>query len=160
MAKLLKLILLLLVPLILLITLVSFETGILPYKMYVMKTSSMYPTIPAESLVIVHTNQYHVGQVVTFVEQKSIVTHRLIAINPNGTITTKGDANRSVDPWHVPKSSIIGGVISAPPMLGFLIIYLKNPLGDLSILFGLLFLWQAWLFIKEIDNNQSNLVIN
>ena len=121
-----------------------YETGNLPYRMYVVHTGSMYPTIPPESAVVVREHEYHVGQVVSFVEHGNVVSHRLIAVHPNGTITTKGDANPTADPWHVPVSNIIGGVVAAPRHLGYLLTYLRLPEGAASILLALLCLWQIW----------------
>lgn len=121
-----------------------YETGNLPYRVYVVHTGSMIPTIPPESAVVVREHEYHVGQVISFVEHGNVVSHRLMAIHPNGTITTKGDGNRTADPWHVPISAIIGGVVAAPRHLGYLLTYLRLPEGAASILLALLCLWQIW----------------
>ena len=107
-------------------------------------TGSMSPTIAAESAVIVEEHDYHVGQVVTFTEDGQTVTHRLISINAQGMITTKGDANATADPWHVPKSQIIGGVVTTMPEVGYWPEYLKSPLGLASVLLALLACWQIW----------------
>jgi signal peptidase len=121
-----------------------YETGNLPYRVYVVHTGSMYPTIPPESAVVVREGDYRVGQVVSFVEHGNVVSHRLLAIHPDGTITTKGDANATADPWHVPVSNIIGGVVAAPRHLGYLLTYLKLPTGAASIVLALVCLWQIW----------------
>jgi signal peptidase I len=133
-----------LVPLLLVAGLGIFASGVLPYKVYVLHTGSMSPTIPPKTAVIVHEHQYHVGQVVTFVENGETVTHRLISINANGIITTKGDANATVDPWHVPKSQIIGGVVTTMPEVGYWLVYLKHPVGLASVVLALLVIWQIW----------------
>ncbi|HEY2480310.1 MAG TPA: signal peptidase I [Solirubrobacterales bacterium] len=125
------------------------ETGSLPYRVYVVHTGSMIPTIPPESAVIVREGEYHVGEVVSFLEHGDVVSHRLMAISPDGRITTKGDANRTADPWHVPTSNIIGGVVAAPKHLGYLLTYLRYPAGAASILLGLLCLWQVWALAGE-----------
>jgi signal peptidase I len=107
-------------------------------------TGSMAPTIPPKSAVLVRQGAYHVGQVVTFTEDGQTVTHRLVSIDARGLITTKGDGNATADPWHVPKSQIIGGVVTTVPELGYWLIYLKNPIGLASVLLTLLVLWQIW----------------
>jgi signal peptidase I len=119
-------------------------TGSLTYRLYAVKTGSMTPLYPAKSLVIVQVGSYRVGQVVTYVKDSGLVTHRLMAINANGTITTKGDANQTADPWHVKRSAIVGGVIYGLPMAGYWLVYLKNPLGlgslaDLVVIIWLIF---------------------
>lgn len=127
-----------------------YETGHLPYRVYVVHTGSMYPTIPSESAVIVRENRYRVGQVVSFTEHGEVVSHRLMAIRPDGTIVTKGDANPTIDPWHVPASNIIGGVVAAPRHLGYLLTYMKTPQGAMSILATLLCLWQIWALAGDL----------
>ncbi|MDQ1571100.1 MAG: signal peptidase [Actinomycetota bacterium] len=120
--------------------------GVLPYRIYVVHTGSMDPTIPSTSAVIVRTGEYRIGQPVSFVEQGEVITHRLVRIHSDGTIDTQGDANATIDPWHVSKSAIIGGVVAAPAHLGYWLVFLRNPLGLLSIVFGVLASWQLWSF--------------
>jgi len=142
--KRLKKVLLVSVPLLVIAAVAVFVSGVLPYKVYVLHTGSMTPTVPSKSAVIVHEHQYHVGQVVTFTEDGETVTHRLISINAAGLITTKGDANATADPWHPPKSDIIGGVVATMPKVGYWLVYLKSPLGAGSVLLAMLAIWQIW----------------
>jgi signal peptidase len=123
--------------------------GVLPYRIYVVHTGSMDPTIPSTSAVIVRTGEYAVGQPVSFVEQGEVITHRLVRIHSDGTIDTKGDANATIDPWHVSKSAIIGGVVAAPAQLGYWLVFLRNPFGLISIAFGVLVCWQLWALSGE-----------
>lgn len=123
--------------------LVIYLTGSVPYRVYVIHTGSMTPAIPSRSAVLVHVGSYHVGQVVSFRVHGETVTHRLVAINANGTIVTKGDADQSVDPWRAPRSSIVGGVVLAPHFVGFALLYLRTAPGAASILLALLVLWQT-----------------
>lgn len=129
---------------------VLLETGKVPYRVYVVHTGSMSPGIPPESAVVVREGQYRVGEVVSFTEHGEVVSHRLEAIRPDGTIVTKGDANRSVDPWRIPTSNVIGGVVAAPRHLGYFLTYLKTPQGAGSILVTLLCLWQIWSLAGEL----------
>ena len=145
----LKVVLLLLVPLTALAAFVVVASGALPYRVYVVNTGSMTPTIPSKSAVIVREHQYHVGQVITFTEDGHTVTHRLVLISSSGLTTTKGDANRSVDPWHVPTREIIGGVVAAPRQVGYWLVYLKNPVGLASLLLSLLVCWEIWSFAGD-----------
>jgi signal peptidase len=134
------------------------QAGSLPYRVYVVHTGSMIPTIPPESAVVVREGDYHVGEVVSFVEHGNVVSHRLMAIHPNGRITTKGDANRTADPWHVPASNIIGGVVAAPRHLGYLLTYVRSPLGAASILMALMCLWQVWALARAISEQRPEAV--
>jgi signal peptidase len=114
------------------------------YKLYVVHTGSMEPTDPVGSLEIVHVGHYRVGQVVSFRFHGETIGHRLLSINQDGTITTKGDANRSADPGHPPKSSVIGEVVTDIPGLGYLLFYVQRPLGIASIILVLLIALLLW----------------
>ena len=48
------------------------------YKVYVIHTGSMTPTIPSRSAVLVHKGHYHVGQVISFQTAAGVVTHRVV----------------------------------------------------------------------------------
>jgi signal peptidase I len=124
-------------------------SGVLPYRVFIVHTGSMSPTIPSTSAVIVRLHDYKVGQPISYYEQGTVITHRLVAINSNGTIVTKGDANATDDPWHPRTSAIIGGVVAAPPHLGYWLMYLKNPLGLGSILLAALTCWLIWSFVGQ-----------
>lgn len=149
-----RLALALVVPLILATVLVLAVSGALPYKLYVVHTGSMSPTIPSRSAVIVQENHFSIGEPITFVANGEVITHRLVAISAEGTTTTEGDANATPDTWHVPTSAIIGGVVTTVPELGYWITYLKNPVGLVSILAGVLLLWQIWSFAGGAPRDQ------
>jgi len=134
------------VPMLLLGALVLALSGLLPYKIYAVQTGSMSPTIPPTSAVIVKDGVYHLGQPISFYEHGGVITHRLIAIHSDGTIDTKGDANATIDPWHVSTKAIIGEVVASPAHLGYWLVYLRNPLGLLSILVAAVACWQIWNF--------------
>jgi signal peptidase len=137
-------------------TLSLYAAGAFPYRVYLIHTGSMGKTIPSGSLVVVREHQYHVGQVVTFVENDATVTHRLIAINADGIITTKGDANPTADPWRIPKSFIIGGVVRTFPGLGFLWAYIfMTWQGPASLLLLAIIVALLWLLVKEIERPQT-----
>ncbi|MBK4348976.1 signal peptidase I [Lacisediminihabitans changchengi] len=119
-------------------------SGVLPYRLYIVHTGSMSPTITSRSAVLVRTGEYRVGQVITFTVADEVITHRLKSIDSAGRMTTKGDGNGTDDPWTLTKNDIIGGVIASPPDLGYWLMYLKNPLGLLSILVGAFVFWQLW----------------
>lgn len=126
-----------------------------PYKGYVIHTGSMGDTIPSGSVVIDRQHEYHVGQVVTYTINGMTVTHRLVGINADGTVTTKGDANRSVDPWHAPKSNIIGGVVMAPRDLGRVVVALHSRYGMACVGLIFLFVLQCYTLPGERKEEQS-----
>ena len=153
--KRLTFVLALVLPILALTAFVVAATGALPYKIYVVHTGSMTPAIPSKSAVVVLEGQYRVGEPVSFYEHGTVITHRLVSINANGTIDTKGDANTTVDPWHVTTSAIIGRVVAAPAELGYWITFFKNPAGLASMLFVVLACWQIWSFVGTSERNST-----
>ncbi len=147
--KVLRRVVAILVPLVLLATFTFLKVESKTYRVYVIHTGSMSPTVPTGSAVLVRIGQYHVGQVITFTEEGLTVTHRLVGFTPSGLTITKGDGNPTPDPWHVPRSQIIGGVIWSPPYVGYWIMYFKDPVGLASALLAVLVLWQIWALGAE-----------
>ncbi|MBR6006474.1 MAG: signal peptidase I [Clostridia bacterium] len=74
-----------------------------------------------------------VGDVISFMENSSVVTHRVIGVNnENGkySFVTKGDANNSEDIGDpVSEEALVGVYKSRVPMLGDFIYFLQKPLG-------------------------------
>ncbi len=111
------------------------------YRIFIVKSGSMAPTIKTGSLIIVkHQNEYHKGEIITFgkiSKNSTPTTHRIVEIKkyPNKiTYITKGDANKTADWREVTKNEVIGKVILTIPYLGFLLAAVKKPLGFLFII--------------------------
>ncbi len=78
------------------------------------------------------TADIKVGDVISFMENKSVVTHRVIGIkNEDGSraFLTKGDANNGEDVDPVAESSVVGVFKTRVPMLGDFIYFLQKPVG-------------------------------
>ncbi|WP_035835389.1 signal peptidase I [Cryobacterium roopkundense] len=123
---------------------VLIATGVLPYRAYVVQTGSMIPAIPPESLVVVHVKEYAVGQVITFLREGAVVTHRLMSVNADGSLVTRGDANEADDASSVAVADVIGGVVASPPKVGFWVVYFQNPLTLGSLVLCVLSFWVAF----------------
>ena len=92
----------------------------------------MLPTIPSGSLAITKKAfDYEVGEIVAFVQKEGgvtkVVVHRIIDKVENGFII-KGDNNPDNDPGIIPPEKIIGKVIFVTPYVGYLALFLKNPI--------------------------------
>ena len=128
---------------------------------YTILTSSMVPTYPPGTLVIVKPipiDDIHIGTVVTYQLESGkpeLVTHRVVAINqpnvPGGepTFVTKGDANDVPDEMPVQYLQIRGAVWYSVPYVGW-INNLVN--GDtrsvlIPIIAGALFLYAGYQFV-------------
>lgn len=74
-----------------------------------------------------------VGDVITYMEGKTVVTHRIIEIitGEDGKLQfrTKGDANNTADKDPVHQDKLVGIYRSRIPMVGDLAIFMQTPLG-------------------------------
>lgn len=92
---------------------------------------SMAPTINLGDLVVtagVNPADIKVGNIITFKESTSIVTHRVVGITDAGFLT-RGDANNAADASIVKASQVIGVVQFSIPLAGYLFHYAKSFLG-------------------------------
>jgi len=121
------------------------------YRIYVVHTGSMMPTLNPGDAVLDRPAPTSVspGEIVTFGVHSgpdSVVTHRVSSVS-DGNIKTKGDANRSVDPWTVRASDVVGSKLLTLPYGGYLLVYLQHPEGIASVLtavVALILLWQLF----------------
>lgn len=121
------------------------------YRIYVVHTGSMMPTLNPGDAVLDRPAPMavHSGQVVTFTVHSgpdTVVTHRVASVS-NGEIQTKGDANRTVDPWTLRISQVVGSKVLTLPYAGYLLVYLQHPQGIASVLtavVALILLWQLF----------------
>lgn len=67
------------------------------------------------------------GQVITYTRDgRPSVTHRITTIAPDGLITTKGDANRSEDPFAVHPDQVAGRGRLLVPYIGLPALWLRR----------------------------------
>ena len=63
-----------------------------------------------------------------------MVTHRIYSIDEKKqTVVTKGDANEKVDTAEVKSNQIVGKVAMSIPLIGYITIYAKTPIGIIAI---------------------------
>ncbi len=129
--------------------LILLACGALPYKVYVVHTGSMSPAIPPKSAVIVREGDYRVSQVISYRTKSGVVTHRLIDMTGD-VLRTKGDANRTADPSTISRAQVIGGVVAAPRMLGYWIVYFKNPAGLASLFLAVICAWLVYSLPADV----------
>ena len=108
----------------------------LGYGTVAINGSSMGASIPASSLIIaswVPDEQVRVGQVIVVAEPgRAAVAHRVVSLQEDGgkfLVRTKGDANATPDPqlYVLPQRVLTPAHII--PNLGYLVLYVKTPLG-------------------------------
>ncbi len=86
-------------------------------------SDSMVPVLHQGDLLFVMNLEPKVGDIIVFQTPATPVTivHRIIGINPDGSVETKGDANIGQHSYEhsIIKDYIIGKVLFAVPILGY-----------------------------------------
>lgn len=109
----------------------------LGWKVLVVTSGSMNPTIPPGALVGVRPvspEQVGTGDIITFHRNGSaeLVTHRVTSIiyaAKGMEIHTKGDANVSQDPGVIPAEALVGRAEFAVPHVGYAVNRIATPWG-------------------------------
>ena len=123
------------------------DNRVLNCYLYQMSSGSMANTLKTNDYILVmKSNNYKKGDIVTFIKEDRIVTHRIVDIN-GSKITTKGDANFNIDKPSITKDKIIGKTVFHGAFLNALVTSLKF----MIIAFATTYL-VAQLFIKNTPN--------
>lgn len=110
-------------------------------RMLVVETPSMGEAAPVGTLVLdmpVQVSSLRVGDIVSFrvsAAPDTIYTHRIIAVDADGGIHTRGDVNGATDPWVLTQENIVGAPALLVPHLGWL--FRAAPI----LLLGTLLIW-------------------
>jgi signal peptidase len=125
-------------------------------------SGSMEPTVPTGGMVIlgpVSAGDIQVGDIIAYDNGRVEVCHRVISIQ-DGTparFVTRGDANRSPDGTPVTPEMVTGKLVVAIPLAGYLISFVKTPLGlFLTILLPLLALIGIELKAQVFDKKDED----
>ena len=134
--------------------------NIFGYKSYVIKTTSMEPTININDVVLtqkVEQQDLMVGDVITFLQNREVITHRITKIEENeGKVeyTTKGDNNNIEDIFKISYENIEGKHVLTIPYLGKIVQILDNKLVFLIILLIILIFMFMQLQNQEKKDNR------
>lgn len=96
----------------------------------------MEPTISINDVVIakkVEKQDIKTGDVITFLQDGEVITHRITQIDENGEYTTKGDNNNIEDTFKITYENIEGKHILTIPYLGKIVQILDNKIVFLII---------------------------
>ncbi|MEK6252320.1 MAG: signal peptidase I [Actinomycetota bacterium] len=104
-------------------------------------TGSMRPTIQPGDMVVderIPPSQIRVGDIVTFQEPHGTrtITHRVrdISISEGQAhVTTRGDANDTVEKWQVPVTGNVGRVAYTVPKIGYPVTWSHTRNGRLAL---------------------------
>lgn len=117
-------------------------------------SGSMEPKIKVGAMVVARETEpevLQVGDVITYnLAGDTLVTHRIIEINEaEGHVLTQGDANDIPDGAPVPYDRIVGKVLFHVPLLGYVTMYMKTPIGIAGIC-GLLMVMIVLNFLPDV----------
>lgn len=107
-------------------------------KFYFLTSTSMMPTIRPNSLLFIkRQSAYEVGDVVGYYakvnEKEEIVAHRIVGIGGN-VYLTQGDSNSEPDGVLVLPRLVIGRVVLAVPVMGYLLSIMENLVAKLLLI--------------------------
>jgi signal peptidase len=112
-------------------------------KLLSVQSESMTPALKKGDLITVTRvpgSQLAVGDVITFVNphnNKQTITHRIVQLPSaatGGNIITRGDANPVADTPISPKA-VVGKVDARVPLAGYLVDFVRKPLGLLLLIY-------------------------
>jgi signal peptidase len=82
------------------------------------------------------------------------VTHRITDLRST-VIHTKGDANRTADVWDIRPNQVQGIVVVKLPLLGYLLVFLRKPVGVTAAVVGVLALMLLWELALPKKKNEA-----
>lgn len=107
-------------------------------------SESMVPEFQTYDLVIGKKTDtiegVRIGDVVTFRDGQTLVTHRVVGVNQNGGLVTRGDANDINDINAVTSDLMVSKHVVTIPKAGYIIAKLQDPIF-------LLVLWIVTMFV-------------
>ena len=112
----------------------------------VVATPSMGTAAPVGTLVLTRpATSVEPGDVVTYrppvANHPLTVTHRVVAVGPDGTFRTRGDINGAEDPWTVRPADLVGKASFIGPGLGWLVKALPLLVSGALLLWWVTRLW-------------------
>lgn len=97
------------------------------------------------------TGELKPGDVISYLENDYVVTHRILSVTPEGFVT-KGDANNEIDKDPVKPENVVGLYKSRIPAMGEFIYFLQKPVG-MAIFIGVpVVAFIAYEVIRSVKN--------
>jgi signal peptidase len=126
-------------------------------------TGSMRPTIQPGDMVVdeyISPSQLRVGDIVTFQEPhgKRTITHRVrdVSISEGqARVTTRGDANDTVEKWQVPVTGNVGRVVYQVPKIGYPVTWSHTRNGRLALVSIPALMLAFWAMLRIWRSNED-----
>ena len=113
----------------------SMTADVFGFSMAVVASGSMEPALSVNDVIIIKEQEnYGEGDIITFAQGNSLVTHRILEKSQTGFIT-KGDANNVSDAKEVKMEDVVGKTVFVIPAAGKWIAYGRTPLGMMLLVF-------------------------
>lgn len=130
------------------------------YQSLAVLSGSMEPGIPVGSIVFTKEadpSLLETGDVVTYrLSGNTMVTHRVVENDKAAQqLIMQGDANETPDAAPVTYSNVVGKVAMHVPLLGYISIYIKTPLG-IAGLCGFLVVLILLTFLPEVFTSEKD----
>lgn len=98
------------------------------FQLFRVGSGSMEPILSVNDFILVQKKEkYQVDDIITFNDNGTYVTHRIIEINGDNFLT-KGDANNTIDE-EINKNHIVGKMIYRFIILGFISNMFRSPIA-------------------------------
>ena len=119
-------------------------------------TGSMRPMIQPGDMVVdepISPSQIRVGDIVTFREPHGTrtITHRVRQVSISegqARVTTRGDANDTVEKWQVPVTGSVGRVVYEVPKIGYPVTWSHTRNGRLALVSIPALVLAMWAMLK------------
>ena len=100
-------------------------SNVLGVSIFEIVSGSMEPTLNVKDLIVVKkTSNISKNDIITYIDGKDFITHRVIKIEGN-TLTTKGDSNNS-DDVRINKSKVIVSIVVTLILISLSISYIPK----------------------------------
>lgn len=108
-------------------------------------TDSMAPSVEAgDAVLVARADALHVGDVVRVrvpaegrrLGYAGTIVHRIVEVEPDGTIRTQGDAKSEPDPFPIQRDDVDGRVVLTIPAVGRLVSAAASPFVLLWLALG------------------------
>lgn len=129
--------------------------AIFGYSQVIVLTGSMEPVISAGDLLIIHREElYQEGDIISYWDNGSLITHRFIKNTADGIIT-KGDYNNVADRVPVQTDQIAGRVTVIIPGIGNIFMFFRTVPGRLLLLLAVvLFVCFPGQTVRKSERNE------
>lgn len=126
------------------------------YTFFNVVTGSMEDTININDVIIVKiTDNYKEKDIITYMNNKDFITHRIIKMEGD-VIITQGDANNTPDN-PIDKSVVLGKVVKIIPKLGIWKKVITTPKVLISIVATIILFSFAFSYKKESDKEKEKI---